>query len=199
MQYIFHLYLNRTHTVTILVITKIDCRLGTNDDFKEVCENLHKNNIKVVLDGVFNHVGRGFWAFQDVLQNRENSRYRDWFFIDFNGNSNYNDGLWYEGWEGNFDLVKINLRNEEVINHIFECIKLWIDEFDIDGLRLDVAYCLDKDFLKRLRSYTDSLKMIFFCSANFFTVTTINLSMTICSTVALIMNVTRVFIQVLTV
>lgn len=137
---------------------KIDCRLGTNDDFKEVCENLHKNNIKVVLDGVFNHVGRGFWAFQDVLQNRENSRYRDWFFIDFNGNSNYNDGLWYEGWEGNFDLVKINLRNEEVINHIFECIKLWIDEFDIDGLRLDVAYCLDKDFLKRLRSYTDGLK-----------------------------------------
>ena len=69
-----------------------------------------------------------------------------------------NDGLWYEGWEGNFDLVKINLRNEEVINHIFECIKLWIDEFDIDGLRLDVAYCLDKDFLKRLRSYTDGLK-----------------------------------------
>lgn len=87
----------------------------------------------------------------------------------------------------------------KVINHIFECIKLWIDEFDIDGLRLDVAYCLDKDFLKRLRSYTDSLKMIFFCSANFFTVTTINLSMTICSTVALTMNVTRVFIQVSTV
>ena len=44
-------------------------------------ENLHKNNIKVVLDGVFNHVGRGFWAFQDVLQNRENSRYRDWFSL----------------------------------------------------------------------------------------------------------------------
>ena len=147
-----------THGYNTRDYKKIDCRLGTNDDFKEVCENLHKNNIKVVLDGVFNHVGRGFWAFQDVLQNRENSRYRDWFFIDFNGNSNYNDGLWYEGWEGNFDLVKINLRNEEVINHIFECIKLWIDEFDIDGLRLDVAYCLDKDFLKRLRSYTDSLK-----------------------------------------
>ena len=147
-----------THGYNTRNYKKIDCRLGTNDDFKEVCKNLHKNNIKVVLDGVFNHVGRGFWAFQDVLQNRENSRYRDWFFIDFNGNSNYNDGLWYEGWEGNFDLVKINLRNEEVINHIFECIKLWIDEFDIDGLRLDVAYCLDKDFLKRLRSYTDSLK-----------------------------------------
>ena len=60
-----------THGYNTRDYKKIDCRLGTNDDFKEVCENLHKNNIKVVLDGVFNHVGRGFWAFQDVLQNRE--------------------------------------------------------------------------------------------------------------------------------
>ena len=99
---------------------------------------------------------------------------------------------------GNFDLVKINLRNEEVINHIFECIKLWIDEFDIDGLRLDVAYCLDKDFLKRLRSYTDSLKNDFLLLGELLHGDSINLSMTICSTVALIMNVTRVFIQVST-
>ncbi len=147
-----------THGYNTRDYKKIDCRLGTNEDFKEVAANLHKNGIKVVLDGVFNHVGRGFWAFQDVLQNRENSRYRDWFFIDFGGNSHYNDGLWYEGWEGNFDLVKINLRNEEVINHILDAVKYWVDEFDIDGLRLDVAYCLDKDFLKRLRSFTDSLK-----------------------------------------
>lgn len=147
-----------THGYNTRDYKKIDCRLGTNEDFKEVASNLHENGIKVVLDGVFNHVGRGFWAFQDVLQNRENSRYRDWFFIDFGGNSHYNDGLWYEGWEGNFDLVKINLRNEEVINHIFDAVKYWVDEFDIDGLRLDVAYCLDKDFLKRLRSFTGTLK-----------------------------------------
>ena len=147
-----------THGYNTRDYRKIDCRLGTNSDFKEVCENLHENGINVVLDGVFNHVGRGFWAFQDVLQNRENSRYRDWFHINFGGNSNYNDGLWYEGWEGNYDLVKLNLRNEEVINHIFESIKFWVDEFDIDGLRLDVAYCLDKDFLKRLRSFTNGLK-----------------------------------------
>ncbi len=147
-----------THGYNTRDYKKIDCRLGTNDDFKTVCENLHENGIKIVLDGVFNHVGRGFWAFQDVLENRENSRYRDWFHIDFGGNSHYNDGLWYEGWEGNYDLVKLNLRNEEVINHIFDAVKFWIDEFDIDGLRLDVAYCLDKDFLKRLRRLTDGLK-----------------------------------------
>lgn len=142
--------------------TKIDVRLGTNADFKEVCNALHKEEIKVVLDGVFNHVGRGFWAFQDVLANRQNSRYASWFHISFDGNSNYNDGLWYEGWEGNYDLVKLNLKNPEVVEHILSCVKGWIEEFDIDGLRLDVAYCLDHDFVRRLRSFCDSLKPEFF-------------------------------------
>lgn len=147
-----------THGYNTRDYKTLDCRLGTNDDFKKVVDKLHKNGIRVVLDGVFNHVGRGFWAFEDVLKNRENSPYRDWFFINFSGNSNYNDGLWYEGWEGNYDLVKLNLRNEEVINHILDAVKYWIQEFDIDGLRLDVAYCLDKDFLKRLRWFTDTMK-----------------------------------------
>lgn len=152
-----------THGYNTRDYTKIDCRLGTNADFKQVCDALHDAGIKVVLDGVFNHVGRGFWAFQDVLKNRENSRYKDWFArIAFDGNSNYNDGLWYEGWEGNYDLVKLNLRNEEVIQHILSCVQGWVDEFDIDGLRLDVCYCLDRDFLKRLRSFTNQVKPDFF-------------------------------------
>lgn len=152
-----------THGYNTRDYTKIDTRLGSNGDFAQVCENLHKEGIKVVLDGVFNHVGRGFWAFQDVLKNRENSPYVGWFAqISFEGNSNYNDGLWYEGWEGNYDLVKLNLRNEDVIQHIFSAIKGWVDEFDIDGLRLDVAYCLDHDFIRRLRQFCDSLKPDFF-------------------------------------
>ena len=151
-----------THGYNTRDYTKIDTRLGTNEDFRSICENLHKAGIKVVLDGVFNHVGRGFWAFQDVLEKRWDSPYKDWFHISFDGNSNYNDGLWYEGWEGNYDLVKLNLRNEDVIQHIFSCIKGWVEEFDIDGLRLDVAYCLDHDFLRRLRSFCDGLKPDFF-------------------------------------
>lgn len=151
-----------THGYNTRDYSKIDVRLGTNEDFKKVCDNLHKEGLRVVLDGVFNHVGRGFWAFQDVLKNRWDSPYKDWFHLNFDGNSNYNDGLWYEGWEGNFDLVKINLRNEEVIQHIFSCIKGWVEEFDIDGLRLDVAYCLDHDFLRRLRTFCDGLKSDFF-------------------------------------
>ncbi len=151
-----------THGYNTRDYKKIDCRLGTNDDFKKVCDALHENEIKVVLDGVFNHVGRGFYQFQDVVKNRENSPYLNWFHINLGGNSNYNDGLWYEGWEGNYDLVKLNLRNEEVIRHILDSVDTWIREFDIDGLRLDVAYCLDHDFVRRLRGFTDSKKEDFY-------------------------------------
>lgn len=137
---------------------KIDCRLGTNEDFKEVCEDLHKHNVKIVLDGVFNHVGRGFWAFKDVQEKKWDSPYKDWFHISFDGNSCYDDGFCYEGWEGHFELVKLNLQNPAVVDYLMECVKYWIDEFDIDGLRLDVAYSLDHNFMRRLRSYTQELK-----------------------------------------
>ena len=141
---------------------RLDVRLGTNEDFAVVCQKLHESGIRIVLDGVFNHVGRGFWAFQDVLRNREKSAYRDWFCIDFHGNNGYKDGLWYEGWEGHFELVKLNLRNEAVIHHILEAVGRWIQEFHIDGLRLDVAYSLDRDFIKRLRKFCDEQKGDFF-------------------------------------
>ena len=137
---------------------KIDSRLGTNEDFAEVCKDLHAHNVKIVLDGVFNHVGRGFWAFKDVQEKKWDSPYKDWFCINFDGNSCYNDGFWYEGWEGHFELVKLNLANSAVVDYLLECVKGWIDEFDIDGLRLDVAYCLDRNFMKRLRSFCQELK-----------------------------------------
>ena len=151
-----------THGYNTRDFRKIDVRLGTNEDFADVCNALHKEGIKVVLDGVFNHVGRGFWAFQDVLEKRWDSPYKDWFHISFDGNSNYNDGLWYEGWEGNYDLVKLNLCHPDVKQHIFDSIRSWVEEFGIDGLRLDVAYCLDENFVRELRAFCDSLKPDFF-------------------------------------
>ena len=137
---------------------KIDCRLGTNDDFKFVCKDLHSHNVKIMLDGVFNHVGRGFWAFKDVLEKKWDSPYKDWFHINFDGNNEYNDGLWYEGWEGHFELVKLNLQNPAVCDYLLDCVKFWIEEFDIDGLRLDVAYSLDHNFMRRLRTFCEELK-----------------------------------------
>ncbi len=142
--------------------SKIDVRLGSNDDFRFICKELHKNGIKVILDGVFNHVGREFFAFRDVLENRYSSRYKDWFHINFDGNNAYNDGLWYEGWEGCFDLVKLNLENPEVKDYLFERVGQWIDEFEIDGLRLDVAYMLNRNFMRDLRRFCNSKKDEFF-------------------------------------
>lgn len=136
----------------------LDARLGTNEDFALVCKKLHEAGLKIMLDGVFNHVGRGFWAFNDVKEKRWDSPYKDYFNISFEGNTHFNDGFWYEGWEGCMDLVKLNLNNDAVINHQFECISNWVREFDIDGLRLDVAYCLDKNYLRRLRSFANSVK-----------------------------------------
>ena len=137
---------------------KIDCRLGTNDDFKEVCQTLHDHDVKIMLDGVFNHVGRGFWAFKDVQEKKWDSPYKDWFCINFDGNSGYNDGFWYEGWEGHYELVKLNLQNPAVVDYLLECVKMWIEEFGIDGLRLDVAYSLDHNFMKRLRRYCEEIR-----------------------------------------
>ncbi|MGN0328317.1 MAG: alpha-amylase family glycosyl hydrolase [Lachnospira sp.] len=140
----------------------IDKRIGTNEDFAHVVKELHDNGIKVVIDGVFNHVGRGFWAFKDVLEKKWDSPYKDWFCINFDGNSCYNDGFYYEGWEGYYNLVKLNLQNREVVDYLIDTIRYWIDEFDIDGIRFDVAYCLNHDFMKRVRKETSQMKDDFF-------------------------------------
>ena len=137
---------------------KVDVRLGTGEDLKAVCEALHAAGLKVMLDGVFNHVGRGFWAFRNVQEKKWDSPYKDWFHLSFDGNTNYNDGFWYESWEGCNELVKLNLHNTAVREHLFDAIAGWVRDYDIDGLRLDVAYCLDQDFLAALRNFTNQLK-----------------------------------------
>ncbi len=140
----------------------IDCRLGTNADFAAVCDALHDAGLRVVLDGVLNHVGRGFWAFRDVQEKKWDSPYKDWFHISFDGNSCYDDGFWYEGWEGHYELVRLNLHNPAVVDHLFACLRGWVEEFGIDGLRLDVAYLLDPAFVRNLRAFCDTLRPDFF-------------------------------------
>ncbi len=141
--------------------TKIDCRLGTNEDFHHVCKTLHQNHISIILDGVFNHVGRGFPYFQDVIQNKWESPYKDWFHINFD-DTNQPDGFWYEGWEGHQELVKLNMNNPEVRSYLIQCVDQWIQDFQIDGLRLDVAYMVDRNFMHELCNHVRSYKPDFF-------------------------------------
>lgn len=153
------LFESSRHGYDTIDYRKVDCRLGDNNSFKKICNTLHENGIRVILDGVFNHVGRDFFAFKDVQQNLENSRYCNWFQnLNFGGRSPKGDPFWYEGWAGHYDLVKLNLQNEEVVNHLLDSVKFWIDEFDIDGLRLDAADCIDLEFFKKLRNVCKSKK-----------------------------------------
>ncbi|UNT96222.1 alpha-amylase family glycosyl hydrolase [Allobaculum mucilyticum] len=151
-----------SHGYDTIDFRKVDARLGDNEDLKHLMNHYHENGISVLFDAVFNHVGREFGPFQDVLKNRENSRYKDWFIIDFGGNNSYNDGLWYQNWEGHDALVKLNLRNSEVVSELLSVVDFWIDEFGVDGLRLDVAYCLDQDFLRTLHNHVKSRNLEFF-------------------------------------
>lgn len=140
---------------------RIDGRLGSAGDFAAVCAALREQGIRVVLDAVFNHVGRGFWAFKDVCERGWDSPYRDWFITNFDGDSNYGDGFWYEGWEGHYELVKLNLQNPAVVDYLLLCVRSWVECFDIDGLRLDVAYMLDRGFMHSLHCFTRELKSDF--------------------------------------
>ena len=147
------LFESSRHGYDTIDYRKVDCRLGDNASFKKICEALHSNGIRVILDGVFNHVGRDFFAFKDVQQKKWDSPYCGWFQnLHFNGQSPYGDPFWYEGWAGHYDLVKLNLQNEDVVRYLLDSAVFWIDEFGIDGLRLDAADVIDVNFFKRLKS-----------------------------------------------
>jgi len=132
----------------------VDRRLGTNETLKEFSRALHKAGIRLVLDTVFNHVGRNFWAFKDVQANGEASAYKNWFCgVDFHRMSNYGDDFYYDGWYDAYNLVKLNLTNSEVKRYLRSVVEFWINEFEIDGLRLDVAEIMDKSFLAELAAF----------------------------------------------
>ncbi len=138
---------------------KLDSRLGTNETLKHFVASCHKAGLKVIFDGVFNHTGRDFFAFKDLQKNRENSRYKDWYCnVNFWGNTEYNDGFSYDNWGGYNLLVKLNQRNPEVKDYICDVIRFWVEEFDVDGIRLDAADVLDFDFMKALRQVANTVK-----------------------------------------
>lgn len=153
------LFESTRHGYDTIDYRKVDSRLGDNNSFKAICQALHENGIRIILDGVFNHVGRDFFAFKDVQQNLQNSPYCGWFNnLNFWNRSPYGDNFSYEGWAGHYDLVKLNLDNPDVTNYLLDSVKFWIDEFDIDGLRLDAADCISVEFFKKLRAVCKSKK-----------------------------------------
>ena len=138
---------------------KLDTRLGTNEDLTNFVKECHNQGIRVILDGVFNHTGRDFFAFRDIRENREASRYKDWYCnVNFYGNNEYNDGFSYDNWGGYNLLAKLNQHNGEVRGYICDVIRFWVEEFDIDGIRLDAADVLDFGYMQELRKVANEVK-----------------------------------------
>ncbi len=142
---------------------KLDSRLGTNEDLKAFVKDCHDNGIRVILDGVFNHTGRDFFAFKDIKEKREGSGYLGWYAgLNLGGNNSFNDGFSYQNW-GGFDLLaRLNQKNPEVQGYIADVIRYWVSEFDIDGLRLDAADVLEFEFMQMLRRVADEVKPDFY-------------------------------------
>lgn len=140
----------------------VDRRLGDNEDLKNLVKSCHSKGIKVILDAVFNHTGRDFFAFKDLKEKREASEYKDWYVnVNFYGNNEFNDGFSYDNWGGYNILAKLNQWNEDVKNYIYDVIRFWVKEFDIDGLRLDAADVLDFNFIKGIRHVANEVKTDF--------------------------------------
>ncbi len=160
--YIGPLFESTSHGYDTRNYKMIDRRLGDNGDFRHFVELCHDNGIRVVVDGVFNHTGRDFFAFRDLQEKREQSAYRWWYQdVNFEGNTHYNDGFYYKAWRNCFELANLNLYDESVRQYLFDVVRFWIDEFDIDGIRLDCADCLEFNFMRELRKVTDEKKKDF--------------------------------------
>lgn len=120
---------------------QVDPLLGGNSAFQELLNAAHKRDIKIVLDGVFNHCSRGFFFFNDILENGPYSPWLDWFKIEewplsaYNGDFPAN----YQGWAGNRALPEFNHQNPDVREYIMEIAEYWLN-FGIDGWRLDVPF-----------------------------------------------------------
>ncbi|OGO27389.1 MAG: hypothetical protein A2W33_09930 [Chloroflexi bacterium RBG_16_52_11] len=125
---------------------KIDPRLGDISDFKKLIDHAHRHGVRVILDGVFNHCGRSFFAFADVLENREHSPYRDWFHIlRFPVDAfSLGDAKDYLAWWRIKSLPKFNTSNPDVRRYLFGVARYWIEQ-GADGWRLDVPNEIDDD------------------------------------------------------
>ena len=160
--YIGPLFESTTHGYDTRDYKVVDRRLGDNDDFVRFVKKAHELGIKVVVDGVFNHTGREFFAFQDIQRNREHSQYCSWYKgINFGWDNPYHDGFGYEAWRNCFELVNLNLWEPAVREYLLGVIDFWIDTFDIDGIRLDCADCLEFSFMEEMRRRTSAKKADF--------------------------------------
>ena len=149
------LYLNpifksiSNHKYDIEDYKEIDPMFGTKEDFKELVQELHKRNMKIVLDAVFNHCSSNLKEFQDVVSKGKDSQYFDWFVI--HGDYVDMDHCNYEVFSSCEYMPKFNTSNVHAQDFLIDIATYWIKEYDIDGWRLDVSDEVSHEFWRRFR------------------------------------------------
>ncbi|MGV3526304.1 MAG: alpha-amylase family glycosyl hydrolase [Candidatus Sericytochromatia bacterium] len=157
--YLGPLFMASSHGYDTVDYYRVDPRLGDEASLRGLVRALHARGIRVVLDGVFNHVGRDFWAFRDLRAQLQHSPYRDWFQrLSFARRGRSGDPFSYQGWKGHHELVKLKLSTPAVKRHLLGAVEHWIREYEIDGLRLDAADCMSLGFLRQLGQRARRLK-----------------------------------------
>lgn len=135
-----------THRYNTVDYYQIDPKLGSMADFKGLIDAVHQTGMHIILDGVFNHTGRGFFAFSDILENQEHSAYKDWYTIQHFPVDAYSpgDAVDYLGWWKFKSLPKLNTNNPRVRKYIMDVARYWIEQ-GADGWRLDVPNEINDD------------------------------------------------------
>jgi glycosidase len=148
---------------------EIDPSFGTKETFKKLVTECHKRNIKVMLDAVFNHMGDNSPQWQDVKKNGQNSKYANWFHIkkfpvSYKEGDNFEDAkdITYDVFASTPHMPKLNTADPDVKKYLLSVAKYWIDEFDIDAWRLDVANEVDHEFWRDFRRVCDASKKDFY-------------------------------------
>lgn len=160
--YIGPLFESATHGYDTTDFRMVDRRLGTNDDFRAWVDLCHGLGISVVVDGVFNHTGRGFFAFRDLQEHKWDSWAREWYKgVNFDWAGPMGDGFGYESWHGVDILPALNLANQDVKDYLLDVAQFWLEDFHIDGIRLDSADVLDFGFMEQLHGRMKALRSDF--------------------------------------
>ncbi|HEY2522557.1 MAG TPA: alpha-amylase family protein, partial [Streptosporangiaceae bacterium] len=137
------IFASQTHGYDTVDHFRIDPRLGSEEDFDHLVGECRSRGVRLLLDGVFNHVGRGFGAFQDVLAHGRASAYAPWFRLDFDADGP--DGFGYADFEGHHELVALNHAEPAVQDYVARVMTHWLDR-GASGWRLDAAYTVPLTF-----------------------------------------------------
>lgn len=151
--YFTPIFLSRTnHRYDTADYELIDPDFGTNEEFADMVRQAHNLGIRIMIDAVFNHSGKDFFAWQDVVKNGQNSPYFNWYYIhslDFTKQGNTMDGRYYS-FAFVAEMPKLNTNNPEVRDYLTKVCKKWLQEFDIDGIRFDVGNEISHSFIRHL-------------------------------------------------